>query len=98
MKRIVEGTVSVLEILNYIASDRFLALRDASKYLSLSEKTIRSRLPEIPHYRYGQKLLFRKSELDQWMQQWRADNDSVLLEKAFEIADSMINSQADEYT
>ena len=98
MKRIVEGTVSVLEILNYIDSDRFLTLRDTSKYLSLCDKTIRSRLSEIPHYRYGRQLLFRKSELDQWMQQWRADNDSDLLEKAFEIADSMIDSQADEYT
>ncbi len=61
-----EGTVSVREILSYIDSDRYMTLERVLEYLPLSERNIRERLPEIPHYRVGKRLLFKKSELDLW--------------------------------
>jgi len=65
---IVQGTVSVAEILRHLAEDRYLAEREARQYLSLSERKLRNHLPEIKHYRIGKKLLFKKSDLDRWME------------------------------
>jgi excisionase family DNA binding protein len=58
----------VQEILAYIERDRYMSLNEAVRYLALSERTLRERLRQIPHSRVGAKLLFRKSELDGWMQ------------------------------
>ena len=67
-KRILETSVSVREILAYLETDRFLDLKETSRYLSLSVRMIRDLLDEIPHFRIGsKKLLFKKSELDTWM-------------------------------
>jgi excisionase family DNA binding protein len=63
-----KGTVSVAEILRYIAQDRFFSLDEVCRYLSLSERTVRKLLPEIKHFRIGSKLLFKKSDLDEWME------------------------------
>jgi excisionase family DNA binding protein len=63
-----QGTVSVAEILIYLAEDRYLSEREARHYLSLSERKLRNHLPEIKHYRVGTKLLFKKSDLDLWME------------------------------
>ena len=71
MEQVSQGTVSVREILNYFDHDRYLSLSEAEKYLSLSKRNIRNRLAEIPHLRVGKKLLFKKSELDEWMEQYR---------------------------
>ena len=67
---IVQGTVSVAEILHYVAGDRYLAEHDARRYLSLSERKLRNHLSEIKHYRIGRKLLFKKSDLDRWMERF----------------------------
>jgi excisionase family DNA binding protein len=65
-----QGTVSVAEILHYLAEDRYLSEAEALQYLSLSERKLRSHLPEIKHYRVGTKLLFKKSDLDRWMERF----------------------------
>ena len=71
-EQIEQSTISVREVLAYLERDRFFNLVEASKYLSISTRTIRDRLDEIPHYRVGSKmLLFKKSELDEWMLQYR---------------------------
>jgi len=51
--------------------DRYLSKKDAAKYLALSVRTIDSRIDEIPHFRVGAKVLFKKSELDNWMEHYR---------------------------
>jgi excisionase family DNA binding protein len=66
--KIFQGIVSVAEILHYISEDRSLPLSEAMRYLSLSERSLRKLLPEIKHYRVGSKLLFKKSDLDEWME------------------------------
>jgi len=74
-ERIEQSLISVREVLAYVSQDRFLNLTEASEYLAMSSRTIRDRLDEIPHYRVGTKLLlFKKSELDKWMSQYRVGN------------------------
>ena len=66
-----EGVVSVREVLAYLERDHYMAKLDAAAYTSLSPRTLESRLDEIPHFRVGTKILFKKSELDTWMEEHR---------------------------
>ena len=74
-----EGTlVSVKEILAYLAQDHYLNLAQASEYLGISKRTLRD-LDDVPRYRIGTKiLLFKKSELDEWMAQFREGGSAEL--------------------
>ena len=71
MNQAMTNLVSVNEILEYLNQDRSLSLSETCDYINLSERTIREKLTEIPRFRVGSKLLFRKSELDKWMLQYR---------------------------
>jgi excisionase family DNA binding protein len=48
-----------------------LSKKEAAKYLSLSIRTLDTRIHEIPHFRIGKKRLFKKSELNEWMEHYR---------------------------
>jgi len=87
-ERIEERLVSVREVLNFIESDRYMDLTGAVEYLPLSERTIREHLNEIPHFRYGKKIIFRKSELDQWMETFRVRDQN--LDEAMKKAEEML--------
>jgi excisionase family DNA binding protein len=83
-----QGTVSVAEILHYVADDRYLSLDEACRYLSLSKRTIRSHLLEIKYYRFGErKLLFKKSDLDRWMERYLETRAELDLDR---IADEVV--------
>ncbi len=60
---------------------QFTDLRRLSKLLSISPRTLRgwARNPvrPIPHYRVGGKLLFRWSEVERWLEQFRVKPLSV---------------------
>ena len=74
-ERIEQSLISVREVLSYLAQDCYLNLTQASEYLAMSTRSIRDRLDAIPHYRVGSKLLlFKRSELDEWMLQYRGGN------------------------
>ena len=84
-----EGTlVSVKEILGYLAQDRYMGKREAAAYTGLSTRTLEGRLGEIPHFRVGKKVVFKKSELDRWMETYR-EGSSHDLDK---IVDGAIES------
>ena len=70
--------VSVQEVLLYFSQDRYLDKKEAAAYTSLSTRNLESRLPEIPHYRVGKKILFKKSELDRWMETYREGGNREL--------------------
>ncbi len=77
-EQFLEGTGSVREILAYLDQDRYLSLAQASEYLGISTRTIRDR-DDIPRYRVGKKiLLFKKSELDKWLSQYREGGNGEL--------------------
>jgi len=89
MKPLGEHTVvSVQEVIAYIDRDRYLDKREAAAYTSLSIRNLEARLDEIPHFRVGKKILFKKSELDRWMEQYR-EGDSRNLDL---IADEAVKA------
>jgi len=78
-EQILDAVVSVREVLAYLSQDCYLNLAQASEYLAMSTRTIRDRIDEIPHYRIGTKmLLFKRSELDEWMMQYREGGKAEL--------------------
>ena len=78
-ERIDQSLITVREILAYLSQDCYLNLAQASEYLSMSTRTIRDRLDAIPHRRVGKKmLLFKKSELDTWLDQYREGGTAEL--------------------
>ena len=84
-EQILDGVVSVREVLAYLEQDRYFNLAGASRYLSMSKSTIRHR-DDIPKYRINKKLLlFRKSELDGWVGQHRKGGDDELIELVDEV-------------
>jgi len=83
------GVVSVREVLSYFDSDRFFTKAELAGYLSISTRTIESRIAEIPHYRLlGSMLRFKKSEIDEWAKSFQ-EGGSRHLDK---IVDGAIES------
>jgi len=63
--------VSVREVVALLDQDRYFNLAGASAYTSISKSTLRHR-DDLPRYKVGKKiLLFKKSELDKWLEQFR---------------------------
>ncbi len=90
-ERFMNGVVSASEILAYLDQDRYLNLAEAAKYTSISKRTIRDRLDEIPHRRVGTRiLLFKKSELDTWLEQYREGGKAELDELVEECLEKVI--------
>ena len=44
----------------------FWNIKDLSNYLKVKIKTIYAMIPDIPHYRIGKLIRFKKSEIDAW--------------------------------
>lgn len=60
----------------------FLNVKEISSYLSLRASTIYSMVEErrIPHYRIGRKIRFKKSVIDQWMEQQKQEVVEIRVE------------------
>jgi len=87
-EQIEQSTISVREVLAYLEADRYLDLKEAAEYIPLSERTIRQHLKTIPHFRCGRKIIFRKSELDRWMEAFRVSDQD--LDSAMRLAKEMM--------
>ena len=94
MKRLDEQTVvSLQEVLSYFDRDRYLDKREAAAYTSLSVRNLEARLSEIPHFRVGNKILFKKSELDRWMETYREGGTQNLDQLADEAIASLMEEK-----
>jgi len=72
------GVVSIREVLSFFDCGRFFTKAELAVYLSVSTRTIEKHLAEIPHYRlHGSMLRFRKSEIDEWMAQYREGSNDL---------------------
>ena len=63
-----------------VSSPEILNLNQATEYLSLSKSTLYkfTSKREIPHFKKGKKIYFRKIELDEWLTQLRiATKDEI---------------------
>lgn len=67
----------------------YMHKRQAAEYTSLSTRTLEGRLGEIPHFRVGKKILFKRSELDYWMETYREGNSHNLDKIADEAIESL---------
>ena len=89
-EQILGGVVSVREILAYMAQDQYFNLAGASQYTSISKSTLRHR-DDLPRYKVGKKiLLFKKSELDEWLSQFREGGDAELDQLVDECLEKVI--------
>ena len=50
-----------------LAAKNVLSVKEAALLLGRSEKTIRNRIDEIPHYYGPMGITFRRQELEDWM-------------------------------
>lgn len=60
-----------IEQMTLLAAKNVLSVKEAALLLGRSEKTIRNRLDEIPHYYGPMGITFRRQELEDWMCQVR---------------------------
>lgn len=67
---------------------------ETADYLSVSLRNLEGRLKEIPHFRLGAKTLFRKSELDRYMEQHRENPEAIDLER---VENTTSDSPKDKY-
>ena len=81
--------VSVKEVLLHFSQDRYLDKKEAASYTSLSTRNLEARLSEIPHFRVGQKILFKKSEIDRWMEAHRVSNGDSLSSIADDVLEAL---------
>lgn len=47
-------------------------IEDLSDYLNVKIKTIYSMVPNLPHYRIGKLIRFKKNEIDSWLESKKA--------------------------
>ena len=53
--------------LTLLGSKNVLTIKDVGLLLDKSPKTIYNMLDELPHYRNGKGIYFKKSDIEQWM-------------------------------
>jgi len=60
--------------------NKLLTISDISEYLSIKQKTVYAKVEsgEIPHYRIGRLIRFRKEEIDDWLIGCRKENKPVV--------------------
>lgn len=67
MDKELEIRLSRLELMTILAAKNVLDIHDMALLLKRSEKTIRNRLNEIPHYYGPMGLAFKKDEVEAWL-------------------------------
>jgi len=69
----------------------FWDIEDLSHYLNVKVKTIYSMVPDIPHYRIGKLIRFKKVEIDSWLESKREkDQENMQKRKPRESANNQI--------
>ena len=81
------GTVDVEEILGWLQTDRFMGKKESRQYLGMGEKKFRAQSKLMPKYKVGGIWVFKRSELDEWMEQFRVEATS---EDGSELGDEVL--------
>lgn len=61
--------------------------RLTAEYLSISMRNLEKRFKRIPHFRLGGKALFKKSEIEHYMEQHRENPETLDLKQ---LADEVV--------
>jgi hypothetical protein len=81
-ERIESAVIHVSEVLYYLDLDRFLNKKQAAAFSGLCERTLDG-AKDLPRYKPAGKVLFRKSELVEWMTRHR--------ERSLDEIDSLVS-------
>lgn len=54
----------------------YLTVKEVAQYLGMKTSTVYALVPEIPHYRIGNLIRFRKDDIDAWMATKREESDN----------------------
>lgn len=84
-----DAVISVREVLNYLREDHYLDKAASAAYLGVGLRTFESWMDQLPRYRPGGKPLFKKSELDAFMERHLERPTDVDLER---VADEAVAS------
>jgi len=58
----------------------FWDIEDLSAYLKVKIKTLYAMIPDIPHYRVGKLIRFKKQEIDFWMEHKKENVQDVKIQ------------------
>lgn len=72
--RVYELVEPVLSGMKFDPYDKWMNVKELSKYICMSSQWIHNNKNLLPHVNIGNKPLFRKSEIDAWLQQYRVTN------------------------
>ncbi len=56
----------------------YLTIQQVADYLSIKTSSLYSKIAEIPHYRIGRLLRFKKGEIDAWIETKREEAPQVM--------------------
>lgn len=90
MSNVPSGLVDVESVLQWIREDRHMGMKEASRYLGMSERKFGTHIKQIPRFKVGGMWLVKKSELDTWMEQhrvWPEDVEGLVDEVMGEIGE-----------
>ena len=68
-----------IERLTLLGAKTVLSVQDVAFLLGKSEKTVRNNISEIPHYRNGHGIWFRREDVEAWQCQVRCTPISHLI-------------------
>lgn len=76
-------------------------IEDLSDYLNVKIKTIYSMVPDLPHYRIGKLIRFKKDEIDSWLESKRKYNQETIrvpriIMKEIDNIDALIRKTIDQ--
>jgi len=76
--------------------DRYMSIKQLAEYSSLHPNTLKMWLKRgMPHYRFGRRILIKRSEFDAWMRRFRHGARSLqqVLEETLEEVESEVSIQ-----
>ena len=53
----------------------YLTVKEVAQYLGMKTSTVYALVPEIPHYRIGNLIRFRKEDIDTWLATKREESN-----------------------
>jgi excisionase family DNA binding protein len=66
---------------NYTMANSCWDIKDLSHYLKVKIKTLYAMVQEIPHYRFGKLIRFKKAEIDAWLESKRGNVQDYKIQK-----------------
>jgi excisionase family DNA binding protein len=66
---------------NQIFDKSYWDILDLSRYLNVKVKTLYAMIYNIPHYRIGKLIRFKKEEIDTWLESKRGNDRDVKIQQ-----------------